>query len=86
MNPQEGLAPCERFTIVESRQTQNILRCDVCEHVEDVHKTAGRRVLTGGEIEELRRQRLIAGFEKMQEERKRDEPPVPSANGNKASE
>lgn len=81
----ENLQPCERFTLLESRRNQNLLRCDVCDHIEESHADAGRRVLTGEEVEELRRRRLIASFEKMQEERRRQEPPVPSENGSKAT-
>lgn len=76
------LQPCERFTLLESRRSQNVLRCDVCDHIADAHADSGRRVLTGEEVEEIRRRRLIARFEKMKEERRALEPPVPSENGN----
>jgi hypothetical protein len=80
-----NLQPCERFTVLESRQAHTLLRCDVCDHQEDVHPGSGRRVLSGGEVEELRRRRLIATFERTQEERRRIEPDVPSPNGNPPS-
>jgi hypothetical protein len=80
-NENEDLAPCERFTLLESRRSQNLLRCDVCDHIADAHPDAGRRILTGAEVEELRRRRLIARFENMREERKAQEQAVPSANG-----
>ncbi len=81
-NANDDLQPCERFTLLESRRSQNLLRCDVCDHIADAHADAGRRVLTGEEVEEMRRRRLIARFEKMKEERRALDPPVPSENGN----
>ncbi|MGH7714637.1 MAG: hypothetical protein ACREML_01455 [Vulcanimicrobiaceae bacterium] len=84
-NENEHLQPCELFTLLESRRNQNLLRCDVCDHIEDAHANAGRRVLKGEEVEELRRLMLVARFEKMQEERRRKDPPVPSENGGKAT-
>lgn len=80
------LQPCERFTLLESRRSQNVLRCDVCDHVADSHADPARRILTGEEVEELRRRRLIARFEKMKEERRAQEPPVPSENGSNAQQ
>jgi len=82
---EDKLQPCERFTLLESRRGQNILRCDVCDHIEDAHANPGRRTLTGEEVEEMRRSRLIASFEKMREDRQRTEPSIPSANGSNAA-
>lgn len=85
MTQEDGLQPCERFAVLESRQGRELSRCDVCDHIEEAHQAPGRRVLSGGEIEELRRRRLIATFEKTQDERRQREPDVPSPNGNPPS-
>ena len=55
---------CELFTVLESRQDPQLSRCDVCDQSERAHPKPGRRTLSGGQIEELRRQMLIAIHEK----------------------
>ncbi|MBV8602003.1 MAG: hypothetical protein JO359_10615 [Candidatus Eremiobacteraeota bacterium] len=67
------MPPCDRFTILESRQTDRLSRCDVCEHAEEDHESSGRRVLSGGEVEALRRQMLIEKFDRQEEGRRRHE-------------
>lgn len=84
MNPENNLGPCEQFTVLESRQTGNPSPCEVCDHPEVAHANAGRRTLSGGQIEELRRRIIVERFEKLQDERGRDEGmvlPAMSTNG-----
>lgn len=59
---------CELFTVLESRQDPNISRCDVCDQSERAHSKPGRRVVTGGEMESLRKQMLIAIHERREAE------------------
>lgn len=84
MSPENSLGPCERFTVLESRKSENPSPCEVCDHPEVAHESVGRRTMSGGEIEELRRQIIIERFEQLQQEReKNDGPAFPkmSANG-----
>lgn len=62
---------CEIFTILDSREGDRLARCDVCDRVEEDHESRGRRRLTGGQIEELRRQMLMTTYAKQEEDRKR---------------
>ncbi len=71
MTHENSLGPCERFTVLASRTNQTLSQCDVCDHIESSHENPGRRILSGGEIEELRRRILVATFEKREEERGR---------------
>jgi hypothetical protein len=64
MNPmsgEKGLPACECFTVLDSR-AHSTGQCDVCDQSESRHATQGRRVLSGGEIEELRRRMLIERY------------------------
>jgi hypothetical protein len=58
--------PCERFTILDWRPDDDLQKCDVCDHVEASHDNPGRRRLSGGEIEALRRRLIEAMFDKQQ--------------------
>lgn len=60
------MMPCERFTILDWRPGEDIPKCDVCDHVESAHANAGRRRLSGGEIEALRRRLIEENFESQQ--------------------
>jgi hypothetical protein len=71
VTPDSSLGPCEQFTELESHRSTNPARCEVCDHSEAAHGGAGRRTLTGGEIEELRRRIIIERFERQQQERQR---------------
>ena len=85
MNPESDLGPCERFTLLASSQIKNVTQCEVCDHPESAHESAGRRALSGGEIEELRRQIIVRRFEQNQQGRGQDEGPIfpgMSVNGN----
>jgi len=84
VTPENNLGPCERFTVLESRQSENPAPCEVCDHPEVAHENAGRRTLSGGEIEELRRRIIIERFEQRQEEHGGNDAvvlPAMSANG-----
>ena len=63
MTAQKSPRPCERFTVLESRTGASLPTCDVCEMLESVHENPGRRVLSGGEIEELRRQMIVQVYD-----------------------
>ena len=69
----EGGAPCERFTVLDSRRIESS-QCDVCDHLEASHESPGRRVLSGGEVEELRRRMLVERYELREEEGARSAP------------
>jgi hypothetical protein len=64
-------ATCDLFTILDWRESDRLLRCDVCDQAEEAHSQAGRRRLSGGEIEELRKRMLMETFTKQEEERRR---------------
>ena len=68
---ESGLPACERFTVLASRPDENLTRCDVCNHLESGHAAPGRRSLSGGEIETLRRNMLIATYEKFEASRRK---------------
>jgi hypothetical protein len=85
VNPEDNLGPCELFTLLASSQLQNVTQCEVCDHPESAHQSAGRRALSGGEIEELRRRIIVQRFEQRQQDHGEDEgPSFPgmSLNGN----
>ncbi len=71
----DALGPCERFTVLESRTVQTP-NCEVCDHIAAVHASEETRVLTGGEIEALRKRILIERYERRQQEQPR--PPDPT--------
>lgn len=84
MTHESGLGPCQRFTVLESRRRESV-QCEVCEHVEAAHESAGRRTLSGAQIEELRRRILIERYDRLEDERRRGANPANaeiSANGN----
>ena len=70
------MPPCERFTVLDWRESDRLARCDVCDQVEEDHDSPGRRRLSGAQIEELRRQMLMRTYAKQEEDRKRQ-----AANG-----
>jgi hypothetical protein len=76
MTGENSMRPCERFTVLESRKSDSLSRCDVCDHAEAAHETPGRRVLSGGAIEELRRQLLIENFDKREAEQPQSDAPT----------
>jgi hypothetical protein len=63
------LPPCELFTVLESRESETWSLCDVCDRPEAAHGNPGRRTLSGGEIEELRRRMIVEIYEKLEAER-----------------
>jgi len=70
MTDESSLPPCERFTALEWRKGEKP-ECDVCDHLEASHKNAGRRTMSGGEIEELRRRILVERHDLREQERQR---------------
>lgn len=58
---------CEQFTVLQSRPSERLTRCDVCEQTEDAHPNPGRRTLSGGEVEALRRQLLMTKFDRLEQ-------------------
>ena len=71
MEAATGMPPCDCFTILQSRPYERTVRCDVCDHVEEDHEGSGRRVLSGADVEALRRKFLIEKFDRQEEDRKR---------------
>jgi hypothetical protein len=61
MPDEQAFPPCECFAVLDIRRPE-VSRCDVCDHVESAHAMPGRRVLSGGEIEALRRRLLIERY------------------------
>ena len=55
---------CDQFSVLASRENQDISRCDVCDQGQSAHSTPGRRVVSGGEMESLRKEMLIAIHER----------------------
>ncbi len=66
MTREISLPPCECFTVLESRANEPVAQCDVCDEFEVAHPEVGRRTLSGGEIEELRRQMIVAAYDKLE--------------------
>ena len=73
MSGEGALPPCDQFTVVASRPSERLTRCDVCDQAEEVHPSPGRRTLTGAEIEELRRRMLIERFDEQEQQRHQKE-------------
>ncbi|MGH7754724.1 MAG: hypothetical protein ACREM8_00365 [Vulcanimicrobiaceae bacterium] len=70
--------------MVDSRASAAPSECDVCDQPEAVHPSPGRRILSGAEVEELRRQVLIERFNlRAQEQTSGDG--QPSVNGQPSS-
>jgi len=67
------MIPCERFTVLESRKGEKLSQCDVCDHPEAAHEKPGRRILSGGEIEALRRRMIVETHDKLEEHRQRSD-------------
>jgi hypothetical protein len=63
------LPPCERFTVLEWRKSGTRFQCDVCDRPEAAHQNPGRRTLSGGEIETIRRRMIVEIYEKLEEKR-----------------
>jgi hypothetical protein len=63
------LPPCELFAVLDTRKSETWSRCDVCDRPEAAHGNPGRRILSGGEIEALRRRMIVEIFEKVEAER-----------------
>lgn len=61
-----SLPPCERFSVLASRGDENVSQCDVCDEFEVAHPEGGRRTLSGGEVEELRRRLIVEAYDKME--------------------
>jgi hypothetical protein len=75
MTSQNRLPPCERFAVLESRKIETA-QCDVCDQPEAAHESLGRRILSGAEIEALRRRMIVETYEKLEEERQRSDGPT----------
>ncbi len=82
MNAGDVLGPCECFTVLETRINEPVLECEVCDHIAAEHERAGTRVLTGGEIEALRKQILIERYERRQQEHPRKPDPTSEVRTN----
>lgn len=76
MSTGERLGPCDCFTVLETRKGENVPQCEVCDHIKAEHANAEIRVLTGGEIEALRRRVLIERYERRQQELPRKPDPT----------
>ncbi|MBV8073800.1 MAG: hypothetical protein JO140_00120 [Candidatus Eremiobacteraeota bacterium] len=63
------MIPCECFTVLETRSSDALARCDVCDHDEAAHERPGRRRFSGAQIEEERRRMLTENFEKFSRDR-----------------
>lgn len=70
MTGEEGSQPCEHFTVLESRSA-TVSTCDVCDLREAAHPNPGRRVVSGGEIEALRRRMIVERYEAHEEQQRR---------------
>lgn len=68
MADNDSAPPCEQFTVVDSRKNKKWPQCDVCDQHESAHEAPGRRVLSGGEIEALRRRIIIERFDLREKE------------------
>ena len=60
---------CECFAILDWRKSENLARCDVCDQLEEAHEQPGHRRLSGAQVEEARKQLLMAEFERQEAER-----------------
>jgi hypothetical protein len=66
--PESRLPPCELFTVLDTRKSETWPQCDVCDRPEAAHGNPGRRILSGGEIEALRRRLIVEMFDKLEAE------------------
>jgi len=73
VTPESSLGPCERFTVLESRSSEPLSQCEVCDHPEAAHDTPGRRIVSGGDIEALRRRMIEETHDKLEERRQRSD-------------
>jgi hypothetical protein len=78
----DALGPCDCFTVLESRKNEQSSQCEVCDHIAAEHEKAGTRVLTGGEIEALRKRILIERYERRQQEHPRKPDPTTEVRTN----
>lgn len=81
MTDDDALGPCDCFTVLESR-TQRVPQCEVCDHIAAEHGSSNERVLTGGEIETLRKRVLIKRYERRQKEHPRKPDPTSDVRTN----
>ncbi len=65
-----ALPPCERFTVLDWRPSGGPSQCDVCDQPEAAHGQPGRRTLSGGEIEELRRRMIVERHDRREAEQR----------------
>jgi hypothetical protein len=77
MTREISLPPCECFTVLDSREDRVVAQCDVCDEFEVAHPDVGRRILSGGAIEELRKQMIIGAYDKLEGEDPHDESASP---------
>ena len=56
------MPPCDQFTALATRRGEPPT-CDVCGQPEADHQRPGRRTMTGGEVEALRRRMLMERYE-----------------------
>lgn len=81
MTDPDPLGPCDCFTVLDSR-TEEAPQCEVCDHIRAEHARSAIRVLSGGEIEGLRRGILIERFERRQSEAPRKPDPTSEVRTN----
>jgi hypothetical protein len=79
---EHDLGPCDCFTVLASRQSERVPQCEVCDHIQAEHEGNGIRILTGGEIEALRRRILIERYERRQREQPRKPDPTTEVRPN----
>lgn len=72
MTDETKLPPCDRFTVLNTRKGGRP-ECDVCDQLEEAHQNPGRRMMSGAEIEELRRRIIVERFELLQAQAPRSE-------------
>ncbi len=82
MTAGDVLGPCECFTVLETRRNEPVPECEVCDHIAAEHEHAGTRVLSGGEIEALRKRILIERYERRQQEHPRKPDPTSEVRTN----
>jgi hypothetical protein len=82
MSTEGGLGPCDCFTVLGTSKNENVRECEVCDHLASEHASAGKRVMSGGEVEALRRRILIERYEQRQQERPRKSDPVTEVRPN----
>ena len=75
MTRENSLPPCERFTVLEWRKSEKA-QCDVCDQLEAEHENLGRRILSGAEIEALRRRMLVERYDMREGERQPNDGPT----------